>query len=70
MKLQLSSLKGMSLGIGKSGDDYVIAARFKEAPPAGSVPTAIDGVQIEVEVTGEIEIQSKESNDVVQTTTN
>lgn len=54
MKLQLASLKGMSLGIGKSGNDYVIAARFKEAPPAGSVPSAIDGVKIEVEVTGEI----------------
>jgi hypothetical protein len=59
MKVQLSSLKGMSLGIGKSGDDYVIAARFKETPPAGSVPSAIDGVSIEVQVTGEIEAQNK-----------
>lgn len=45
------------IGIGKDGDDYMVAVRVFDDAAAKQVPDAVDGVKVSVEVVGEVKAQ-------------
>jgi len=52
--------RAQGIGIGRSPECgcYAIVLYFKQAPPAGAIPSMLDGIPVRIEVTGPLKAQS------------